>query len=269
MPAIKVSGIIVYPIKSTAGIVQPEARVQLQGFEHDRRWAVINEHRDVITAREFPALFQVATEVSAGVLRIMVPGFEPVTVPLSETHHDLTHAQLFGKGIAGRVLGEEIDAVLSAYLGTRCSLISMDPSHPCLMNPEDVGSETVAVSYADTTPFLLVSEATLEELNGKIPGSIEMERFRPNLVVSGCDAGEEDGWDRILIGDVILEKTEACKRCVMVTFDPVSGAPHRQQEPLRTLATYRRHPRGGVRFGINMIPRILGTIRKNDVVEVL
>ena len=263
-----IADIFVYPVKSTHGISLSESRVLAGGLEHDRRWAVADEQNVILTAREYPALFGIRTEFTAGTLSIHVPGAPPVFLP-SAAEREKIPVSLFGNTVHGHPLAGPVNANLTAYLNLPCRLIHMEDDTPRTMSPRYGGSDTDPVSYADTAPFLLVSEASLAELNGQLPQEVDMQNFRPNLVVKGCAAGEEDRWQKILIGDVILEQTEACKRCVMTTLDPLTGRQHPGQEPLRTLATYRRHARGGVRFGINLVPRVMGLIRRGDRVEVL
>ena len=96
---------------------------------------------------------------------------------------------------------------------------------------------------------MLLSEATVAELNEKLESPVRITQFRPNLVVADVEAAAEDGWKRIKVGECELELKSQCKRCVFATIDPQTRVPHASQEPLRTLSTYRRHPEGGVAMG--------------------
>jgi uncharacterized protein YcbX len=121
------------------------------------------------------------------------------------------------------------------------------------------------VGFADGFAFLLISEASLEELNDRLEDPLPMNRFRPNFVVRGCNPYAEDGWGHVRIGDVSFRVAEACPRCAITTTDQETGA--RGKEPLRTLATYRKFD-GEVFFGRNLIHDTLGTVRVGDSVEV-
>ena len=115
-------------------------------------------------------------------------------------------------------------------------------------------------------PFLLISQASLDDLNGRLGEPVPMLRFRPNLVVEGCEAFAEDGWRRIRIGDIEFRVAKPCSRCVIPTIDPATGL--RGQEPLRTLMGYRRRD-NKVYFGQNLIHDGVGHLSIGMPVEVL
>jgi uncharacterized protein YcbX len=163
--------------------------------------------------------------------------------------------------------GDTVDDWFATLLATRCHLVYMDDTS---QRPVDFayGRPEDRVSFADAYPLLLISEASLADLNTRTPEAASMGRFRPNIVVDGCAAYDEDGWRRLRMGDVLFDGVKNCVRCVFTTVDPDSGNKHPQLEPLRTLGSYRRRSEGGVFFGQNLIPRTLGTVRVGDVVEV-
>jgi uncharacterized protein YcbX len=113
------------------------------------------------------------------------------------------------------------------------------------------------VSFADGFGFLLISEASLEELNRRLEQPLPMNRFRPNLVVRGCEPFAEDGWGDLRLGDLELRVVKPCARCVTTTTDQDTAA--RGVEPLRTLATFRKRD-GGVMFGQNVVHRGTGRL---------
>ena len=127
---------------------------------------------------------------------------------------------------------------------------------------------------SDGFPYLILSQASLDDLNERIAPSgspdggvtIPMDRFRPNLVIAGGDAFQEDGWKEIGIGDVRFQLVKPCARCVVTTTDQRTG--ERGKEPLRTLATYRRDGEK-VLFGMNAMGSVSGMIRVGDEVTVL
>nr|WP_281430412.1 MOSC domain-containing protein [Salinicola acroporae] len=127
----------------------------------------------------------------------------------------------------------------------------------------------VRVSFADGYPLLLISEASLEDLNTRTDGTHVMAQFRPNLVATGAVPYAEDGWKRIRIGEVTFRVDAPCARCAMVTVDPARGEKRRDKEPLKTLASYRRGDKGKVYFGQNLVAENRGEIRLHDAIEVL
>jgi uncharacterized protein YcbX len=137
-----------------------------------------------------------------------------------------------------------------------------------LVRPVDpvYGQPGDAVSFADGFPLLLISEASLADLNSRLAEPVDMRRFRPNLVVDGAVPYAEDGWRRFRVGEVEFEGVKNCSRCVFTTVDPDLGVKHPALEPLKTLGSYRRRAGGGVFFGQNVIPRGTGVIRVGDAV---
>jgi uncharacterized protein YcbX len=122
------------------------------------------------------------------------------------------------------------------------------------------------VSLADGFPFLLISEGSLAELNARLERPLPMDRFRPNLVVGGCDPFAEDGWRVVRIGPITLRVVKPCARCAITTVDQRTAT--RGKEPLRTLATFRRSGTK-VLFGQNLVHDETGNLRKGDPVEVI
>ena len=138
-------------------------------------------------------------------------------------------------------------------------LRAVDPDHS---RPGDI------VSFADGYPLLAISQAALDLLNSRLTRPVPMLRFRPNLVIAGTAPHAEDGWKRVRIGGVEFDVAKPCIRCVFTTVDFERGAFDPSGEPLRTLLTYRRTPKG-VSFGQNLIPRGAGTLRVGDAFQVL
>ena len=96
-----------------------------------------------------------------------------------------------------------------------------------------------------------------------------MGRFRPNLVISGCEPFAEDSWRRIRIGTVAFDVVKPCSRCVFTTVDPDTGDEHPDGERLRTLMSFRRDSNKGVLFGQNLVARGEGFVQLGDPVRIL
>jgi uncharacterized protein YcbX len=122
------------------------------------------------------------------------------------------------------------------------------------------------VSFADAYPLLLISEASLAGLNARLDTPVSMNRFRPNIVVKGCAAHEEDTWIEIVSGGVTLHMVKPCSRCVIPTIDPETGT--KSKEPTRTLATYRARD-GKVMFGQNVIHEGIGMLNVGEEVKIV
>ena len=47
------------------------------------------------------------------------------------------------------------------------------------------------VAYPDVGPVMLLSEASVKDLSSRLEKDVTADRFRPNIVISGCEAFEE------------------------------------------------------------------------------
>jgi uncharacterized protein YcbX len=126
------------------------------------------------------------------------------------------------------------------------------------------------VSFADGYPLLVATEESLDDLGARIEARggtrIPMVRFRPNVVVRGGPAWDEDGWATLTIGRVPLRAPKPCDRCVVTTIDPSTA--RAGAEPLRTLASFRKRGES-VWFGVNLAPDGQGEIAIGDPVRVI
>ncbi|MFJ7071597.1 MOSC domain-containing protein [Streptomyces sp. NPDC098781] len=264
----------VHPVKAFRGTACPDVVVEPWGPAGDRRWMLVDDGGKVVTQRQQPRLALAAAELlPGGGVRLTAPGMDPLTVPLPRTDGTLA-VEIFRDKVEG--IPAEDDAVhawCSAYLGADVRLVYMaDPATSRPVDPEyALPGETV--SFADGYPLLLTSAASLDALNSLIAqgdhadeGPLPMNRFRPNVVVSGTDAWAEDGWSRISIGEVAFRIPKPCGRCVVTTTDQASA--ERGREPLLTLGRHRRMG-GKLVFGQNLVPLSRGTIRVGDPVTVL
>jgi uncharacterized protein YcbX len=130
------------------------------------------------------------------------------------------------------------------------------------------GREGERTAFTDGFPFLVIGEGSLRALNARLPSPVPMDRFRPNLVVSGTQPFEEDEWDRVRIGGLELRVVKPCPRCVVTTVDQATGVRDPEGEPLRTLAAFRTRE-GKVWFGMNAVHEAEGELRLGAPVEVL
>jgi len=262
------TGLFMYPLKSAAGLSREKATVEPLGLEHDRRWMVVRPEGSFITGREVPSLVLVRAVPREGGLHLSAPGMPALQVPAPPEAAPRLDVTVWDDTCSAARAGEEADAWLSRYLGEPAALVHVDARMERAVDPR-YAAPGDRVGFADGFPLLLISEASLTDLNQRLAHPVPMARFRPNLVVGGCDAFAEDGWRRLRIGEVELAAVKPCARCVFTTVDPESARPDPEQEPLRTLATFRRGAKGQVLFGQNVVVRRPGTLRVGDVVEVL
>ena len=249
----------IYPIKSAAGISLEEMDVVTRGPQHDRRWMVVDETGMLVTQRTVPALAKVKVALEDG-LQLTAPGMAALELPL-EVEGERLEVHVWSDPVPAVVLEEATDW-FSTFLGGSYRLVYMpdETQRPMNEHPDTL------LNFADGSPFHLVSEASLADLNGRLDAPVPVNRFRPNLVVSGCDAFAEDRWKAFRIGPVTFRSTGPCVRCALVTVDQATGAAGK--EPLKTLARYRKVG-NEVWFGGNYLHHGEGTLRLGDEVEVL
>lgn len=263
--AASVASITIYPIKSTAGLAVDSAAVEGRGLVGDRRYMIVDEAGEFLTARRYPPLLLVrATPIEDG-LRLTGPSQAPLEV--AGTVGAPMEVGVWCSRVQARRVSDAADAWLSGVLGKPCHLVVMgdDGVRPVSPNHGQPGDE---VSFADAYPVLIISQASLDGLNDRLQAPLPMARFRPNIVIAGSGAHAEDNWQRIRVGVAEFELVKLCDRCVLTTIDPETAERDPEQEPLRSLATYRKMG-GKVMFGKNAIPRSLGNIHVGDPVTVL
>ena len=270
MAAARIAEISVYPLKSAAGLRLDAAPVEARGLAGDRRWMVVGPEGRFFTGREHPRLVLVRARLGAEGLLLDAIGLPPLAVACAgpDSGRVPKPVTVWSDDTHGVDAGDEAAGWFSDLLGTPARLVEMTgdclrPVDPDVARPGDL------VSFADGYPVLVIGRASLDELNARLGEPTTMRRFRPNLVVEGARPFAEDHWWRIRIGEVELEGAENCERCAFPTIDPDTGEKDTRREPMRTLATFRRRPAGGVFLGQNLIPRSFGMVRVGDEVEVL
>ncbi len=227
---------------------------------------IVDEHARFLTQRELPrmALIQ-AVPYDDGSLLLTASGHQYQLVPLPGETADIVEVLVWRDLVPARKAPEEANAWLASFLGRRVNLVYMyDPS--LRQTDTRYTKPGSTVSFADGYPLLCTTEASLAMLNEKLPTPIPMERFRPNVVVSGGAPFEEDTWRRLRIGEVVFAVVKPCTRCIITTVDQDTAS--RGKEPLRTLNSFRKRE-GNVYFGENLVPENTGLIHRGDTVEVL
>ena len=267
--ALSLTAINVYPVKGLKGIALDEARCTDRGLEHDRRWMVVDSNGVFLSQREHPKMATVWTEIADGMLTLSAPDVSSVEVPLDTRSAAPMRVQVWNSMCDAVPVSSAADAWLTEYLGFPCRLVYMPDSSERFSNPRYSG-EARKVGFADGYAYLLIGEASLADLNAKLLArthpALPMNRFRPNLVVSGSEPFAEDGWGEIRIGEAVFRSAKPCGRCQVTTTDQATGEV-KGPEPLATLATYRDSPEFGVMFGMNLVTVRAGMVRVGDLLR--
>ncbi|SEA46067.1 MOSC domain-containing protein [Microbulbifer marinus] len=267
-----ISALYHYPVKSLQGHSCDALPLDRYGAVGDRRWMLVDNDNQFVTQRSLRTMVRLkATNIAAGV-RIESDNGARIEISYPEDAAILRDVTVWHDTVTARDAGDRAAAWLSEQLQTPVRLVAMGPEfRRSLSAPR----EQIQVGFADGAPLLLIGQASLDDLNGRLETPVSMLRFRPNLVIDGAAPFAEDNWQLIRIhtaaGPVELECTHTCARCAIPGLDPLTGAV--TKEPLRTLARYRRGDDGLVYFGQNLAPRLSDprgiTIDLGDRVELV
>ena len=259
------SEIWLYPIKSCKGISVSNAPVDERGIKYDRRWMIVDSFGHYVTQRKKPTLALVCVSLVDGYVFLSAPKMPDIRFPIDKVGPDIQNVTIWGDKCVAQSVNKKVSEWFSDYLNFKVKLVFLPDNSVRQIDPKySVGP--FSTSFTDGFPFLLISQATLDDLNGRLLEKLPMDRFRPNLVVSCKYAFEEDLWQTIKIGDVVMQVVKPCARCVVTTTNQDTGK--RGKEPLTTLAKYR-NINGKLMFGQNLIHQNTGTIQLGDEINVL
>lgn len=263
MTDLKLTGLYRYPVKSLRGESLHACLLSARGIEHDREWMLVDPKGHFLTQRRQPRMSLVTASVDQG-LRLHAPGMAPLS--LEEDTGDSMMVTVWGDTLEAVVVSETADRWFSDFLGTACHLVHFTgaASRQVDLRFAAAGDQ---VGFADGFSLMLVSQASLDDLNGRLASPVGMSRFRPNLVVDGCTAFAEDGWTRLRIGSAEFSVVKPCARCNIPNVDPATAAV--SEQPMQTLISYRQKAAGQVIFGQNLTHTYPGTLEIGMSVEVL
>jgi uncharacterized protein len=264
---LQISELYIYPIKSMAGISLQMARVTATGFEHDRRWMLVDENNRFISQREVPEMALMKPSIEADGLRVDYLD-KHILIPFG-----ISTPPLGGRGVVtiwddtciGEYVSPEADQWFSEMTGVKCRLVYMPDDIERIVD-QRYAPENSITSFADAYPFLLIGQASLNDLNARINTSLPMNRFRPNIVFTGGIPFEEDNMAHINIAGVDFFGVKLCARCPIPTIDQDTAA--RGKEPLKTLSKYRQK-NNKVYFGQNLVHKGDGVVTVGDTLQVL
>jgi len=275
MTAITVTGLYTYPIKSCGGIAHDVLSLTPRGFAYDRQWMVVHDgerHKNsFVTQREIPKMALIKTHIDPECLHISAPNMPDVAISLAQEPPADREVIVWKDTVRAADVGADTAAWFSEFLGAPLRLVRFDQAsiRPVSMKYTTQPAQT---GFSDGYPILIANESSLADLNDRLQarGSspVPMNRFRPNIVISGADAWAEDGWKWLTINSIRFEVPKPCARCAITTVDQTTGTVPVKGEPLATLETFRRDIGGvsGVIFGQNVIHRGTGDVNLHDTI---
>ncbi|MEM1124795.1 MAG: MOSC N-terminal beta barrel domain-containing protein, partial [Bacteroidota bacterium] len=250
----QLSAIYLYPIKSLAGIRLEKSKVTLRGLENDRRFMLTKLDGTFLTQRVIPQMALLKVKIAGEELHIWhkEQPTDVLIIPIKPAVFIGTQAtDVWGHPCKGSILEKSINDWFSQKLNTPCQLIYMTEDS---LRPIDEAYRKTGeiVSFADGFPYLLLGQASMDDLNSRLEQPVDINRFRANLIFSGGQPFEEDHWNYFKIGDLTFRGTKPCARCQVPNINQETAAI--EQEPNRTLARFRVFKRNGknkVLFGMN------------------
>ena len=258
--ACTVSALHVYPIKSCGGVVLQEALIVETGIEFDRAWMVVDAHGEMFTQRELPRMALIQPTFKGSELVLRAPSMLALHLRL-DTVEAATRVRVWDDVVKAFDMGPLAAQWFTDFLGQQLRLARFDPEEKRLSDPQWAGDIAAENAFADGYPLLVANAASLADLNTRLAAKgvapVTMDRFRPNLVLSGLQAFDEDHLHEIVVtteqGDVRLRLVKPCTRCSIPNVDPLTA--DTSHEPGDTLAGFRADPRmnGGITFGMNAV----------------
>jgi uncharacterized protein YcbX len=250
----------VHPIKSCAGIAVRSRLLLETGLELDRAWMLVDERGEFVTQRELPRLALIQPTLRHADMVLRAPGMLALHLSLDRVEGPL-NVRVWDDWVPAWDMGALAAQWCSDFAGRALRLVRFDPEHRRLSDARWTGEHEAQTAFADGFALLVASTASLAELNRRLRqqgvAPVEMSRFRPNLVLDGIDAHDEDHIERLEIdtpqGVVELKLVKPCARCTIPGVDPLTGT--QGFEVVDALAAYRSDPRvdGAVTFGMNAI----------------
>ncbi|MGK9067465.1 MOSC domain-containing protein [Stutzerimonas chloritidismutans] len=258
-----------YPLKSGSAESLEVARCDALGLAGDRRWMAVDaKSGKFLTQRALPHMATLdARWVGTDGLQLCAPEMETLHVPVPSPDSNLRGVTIWRESLQAPDAGDAAADWLTRLLGQAARLVYLPVSRGIQVDTAyaEPGNLT---AFSDGFPFLLIGQASLDDLCARIGRPLDMRRFRPNLVVDGAEPYAEDGWRRIRIGEMTFRVVKPCARCAIPTIDPDTAIRSPDREPLATLMTYRKGE-GGVFFGQNLIAEGPGELSPGMPVQIL
>ncbi|HEY1492678.1 MAG TPA: MOSC N-terminal beta barrel domain-containing protein [Steroidobacteraceae bacterium] len=246
-----VTGLFIYPLKSARGIACTRVRLGAMGFEADRQWMLVNVHGVFLSQRTHPQLACIVPELDGGELVLHAPGLPPLRLPRRFRYERLT-VRVHQDRCIGLDEGADAAEWASRAAGEAVRLVRVPAQSERRASPTFAGTVPAPMGFADGFPVLVCNAASLADLNTRLPASIPMERFRPNVVLEGLPAWAEDRIDTLTFGEVTLRLVKPCTRCTIPSIDQRTGRASIDPTPALRQFRFDKQLRG-VKFGENAV----------------
>jgi len=262
---ITLNALFIYPVKSLAGIEVNAWEVTKTGLKYDRQWMLVDAEKRFLSQRSHPKMALIKTAIQAQQLIISAPNQQSLYLDLAPTFSTVINIDIWDELCEAHTISQEANQWFSDVLGEPCELVYQAESAIRAVDPKYANTSD-QTAFSDGFPFLIASDASLALLNQQMGLNLSMERFRPNLVLTGCSSYAEDTWRRIRIGNIDFRLPKACSRCSVPQINPETATID-DKEPLRTLARTRQWD-NKVFFGQNALHNQTGILKIDDIVSI-
>lgn len=269
----RIARLFIYPVKSCAGIEVSEALLTDTGLDLDRAWMVVDDHGEFVTQREEPRLALVQPQFKRGgtELALRAPGMLALHL-LVDAVEQPVRVRVWDDEVPAFDMGDIAAQWFTDFLALneqglpkanapKYRLVRFDPEHRRLSSMKWTGGAEALNQFGDGFAVLVLGQASLDGLNARLLAQghapVDMRRFRPNIVLEGLEAHDEDRLGPLQIetgeGPAVLTPVKPCPRCPIPNIDPLTAAS--SPEVSDTLQGYRQDARlnGAVTFGMNAI----------------
>ena len=262
-----VKKIYTYPVKSTRGTSLQSAEILKTGIKDDRCVAIIDGHNKVITGRERHELISISAKIKKNQLVISTEKAANFSFALPY-EADVVQVNLFRNKVSGKLFARSASNFISKFLKGDYRLIFLDRAYNSLQKKRG-GLDGERKGYADSAPVHLINLKTLNYLNSKLVSKVSERNFRPNIVIDGREAFEEDSWSVIDINGCRFRLQERTKRCIFIAIDPERSKMNRNMQPLTALAKLRFKMGQKPTFGVGLVPIHTGVISTGNQVKIM
>ncbi|MCW8831043.1 MAG: MOSC domain-containing protein [Gammaproteobacteria bacterium] len=248
MSKLIISELAIYPVKSMRQVSLKKSAMDMGGLKYDRRWMVVDADGVMITQRKVVRLCLIQPELTARGLMLTTEAMPEIKVSIPDGRVS-RKVKVWNDECNACDGGDEVASWLSEFLKIECRLVYFPDGETRIVD-QDYAQPNDQTAFSDGFPILLTSQASLDDLNSRMDEDVPMARFRPNIVVSGCEAFAEDNWKQLQVGDISLRIVKPCSRCIVPNVDIDSA--ERRKEPVKTLASYRKRD-NKIFFGQNVV----------------
>lgn len=256
----KISGLYIYPIKSLGAISISESKALTEGFEHDRRWMLVDNEGNFLTQREHAKMALFGCDLKNDKLEVSI-GHDTQVIGLEANPELSRPVKVWSSKLKACEVDSNISEWFSDHLDMHATLVKMTSISK---RPKRLFTPPykTTLSFADGYPYLIMGEESMNALNSKLESALPLDRFRANIIVETKVAHEEDEWkSEFDLGTAKMKVIKPCARCVVTTIDQQTGS--KGKEPLKTLSTYRKW-RNKIWFGANAICLKEGMVKVGD-----